>query len=126
MFVPLLRPLALAAALLHSRDVGPVSYNALRSQKTARAGEWGREMNFTATILDPPPLQPELLILYEEEPGGGEPGSVTDRSPQERVERHLVEHRIEGCPVVQILDALVPQGWQPAGGGVPGPRFAHP
>ena len=29
--------MALAAALHHSRDVGPVTYNALRSQKTARA-----------------------------------------------------------------------------------------
>ena len=32
--------MALAAALHHSRDVGPVTYNALRSQKTARAREW--------------------------------------------------------------------------------------
>ena len=29
--------MALAAALHHSRDVGPVTYNALRSQKTGRA-----------------------------------------------------------------------------------------
>ena len=42
------------AALHHSRDAGPVTYNALRNQKTAWAGEWGREMNFTAPILDPP------------------------------------------------------------------------
>ena len=30
--------MALAAALHHSRDVGPVSYNGVRSQRTARAG----------------------------------------------------------------------------------------
>ena len=35
--------MALAAALHHSRDVGPVTYNALRSQKTARA--WEEEEN---------------------------------------------------------------------------------
>ena len=38
------------------------------------------------------------------------PGSVTDPAPQERVERHVVEHRIEACPFVQILDAPVPHG----------------
>ena len=45
--------MALAAALHHSRDVGPVTNNALRSQRTARAGVWGREMNYMATIRDP-------------------------------------------------------------------------
>ena len=70
--------MALAAALHHSRDVGPVSYNALRSQRTARAGEWGREQNNTAETRDPPTPQPELFSLFEEEPGGARPGSVTD------------------------------------------------
>ena len=37
------------------------------------------------------------------------PGSVTDPAPQERVARHTVEHRIDACPFVQILDAPVPQ-----------------
>ena len=46
--------MALAAALHHSRDVGPVTYNAPRSQRTANAGEWGREMNIPATIRNPP------------------------------------------------------------------------
>ena len=30
----------------------------------ARAGEWGREMNFSATIRDPSTPQPELFSLY--------------------------------------------------------------
>ena len=102
--------MALAAAAHHSRDVGPVSYNALRSQRTARAGEWGREQNYTAETWDPPTPQPELFSLSEEEPNGARPGSVTDPVPQVRVERHVVEHRIEACPFVQILDAPVPQG----------------
>ena len=38
--------MALTAALHHSRDVGPVTYNALRSQKTARAWEEENEMYF--------------------------------------------------------------------------------
>ena len=101
---------ALAAALHHSRDVGSVTYDALRSQKTARAGEWGREQNYTAETRDPRTPQPELFSLFEEEPGGARPGSVTDPAPQVRVERHVVGHRIETCPFVQILDASVTQG----------------
>ena len=38
------------------------------------------------------------------------PGSVTDPVPQERVERHVVEQMADVCPLVQILDAPVPQG----------------
>ena len=70
--------------------------------------EWGREQNYTAETPDPP--IPELLSLFDEEPGGVRPGSVSDPAPQARVERHVVEHRIEECPFVQILDAPVPQG----------------
>ena len=33
--------MALAATLHHNRDVGPVTYNALRSQRIVRAGVWG-------------------------------------------------------------------------------------
>ena len=101
--------MALAAALHHSRDVGLVSYNALRSHRTARAGEWGREQNYTAETQNPPTPQPELFRLFEEEPGGVRPGSVTDPAPQVRVERHVVEHTIEACSFVHILDAPVPQ-----------------
>ena len=60
--------------------------------------------------LGPPTPQPELFSFYEEEPGGGRPGSVTDPVPQLRAERHIVEHKIEACPLVQILDASVPKG----------------
>ena len=35
------------------------------------------------------------------------PGSVTDPAPQERDVRHIVKHRVEACPFVQILDAPV-------------------
>ena len=69
--------MALAAALHHSRDVGPVTNNALRSQRTAWAGVWGSEMHNTATIRDPPTPQPELFSLYDKEPGGSRP----DRMP---------------------------------------------
>ena len=67
-----------------------------------RTGEWS-DMNCTAKTRDP--LQP-----LRGRAGGRRPGSVTDPVPQERVERHLVEHRVEACSFVQILDAPVPQG----------------
>ena len=48
--------MSLAAALHHSRDVGPVTYNALRSQKTARAWEEEEnEMYFATGQMTPPP-----------------------------------------------------------------------
>ena len=97
------------------------THHSSRGQTIARAGVWGHELNYTATIRDPslplpppPPThthtpKPELFSLYEQEFGGVRPGSVTDNAPQERVERHIVEHRVEACPFVKILDALVPQ-----------------
>ena len=46
----------------------------------------------------------------EEEPGGLRPtGLVVPRGAQERVQRHTMEQFGELAPMVQILDALVPQ-----------------
>ena len=70
----------LAVALHHSRDGGRESYYGLRAPKTASSE--GR---------------PGVL----KEP---EPPNVVDR-----VQRHTVEQRIEHTPLVQILDAPVPQ-----------------
>ena len=50
---------------------------ALRGQRTARAGVWGHELNFTAKHRKPPTPQPKLFSLYDEEPGGTRP----DRMP---------------------------------------------
>ena len=57
----------------------------------------------------PPPQA--FFQLYDEEDAerGVRPGSAFDPVPQGRVERHVVEHRIETCPFVQIRDAPVPQ-----------------
>ena len=59
-----------------------------------------------------PTPQPELFSLYDEEPGGGRPEAFVEPRPQERVQRHTVEHStdlVRVAPMVQILDALVPQ-----------------
>ena len=83
--------------------------SAPRGQKTARSGVWGHEQNYTAKVRKPPTPQPELFSL-EEEPGGGRPAPLSEVAGwQEKVERHFVEHLAEFAPMVQILDALVPQ-----------------
>ena len=56
--------MALAAALHHSRDVGLVSYPALRSQRTARAGGVEREENYEPRLHIPPLLQAASTVFY--------------------------------------------------------------
>ena len=58
----------------------------------------------------PPPPQPVLFQSLEEEPGGGRPAPLPEVAGwQARVQRHAVEHLADLAPLVQILDALVPQ-----------------
>ena len=48
--------------------------------------------------------------MYEEEPGGRRPASLAEPpGSQERVQRHTTEQLGELVPMVQILDAPVPQ-----------------
>ena len=105
--------MALATVLHHSYDRVHTEYGAPRSQNTAtraRGGGESDEKKYTAMFRKTPPL-PAFFQLYDEEDAvwGVRLGSVFDPVPQGRVERHVVEHRIETCPFVQILDAPVPQ-----------------
>ena len=86
-------------------------------------GEPGRERNFTATIRDPPTPQPELFNLFEEEPGGARPGSVTDPVPQERVQRHIAEQIIETFVPVRCSSAA---DGESGGGGAAEERHGDP
>ena len=81
-----------------------------RTATRARGGGESDEKKYTAKFRKTPPPQ-AIFQLYDEEDAvwGLRPGSVFDPVPQGRVERHVVEHRIETCPFVQILDAPVPQ-----------------
>ena len=94
---------ALATSLQHSS----------RGQRQARAGEEESETKYTAKFRTTPPPQPVLFSLYDEEPGGRRPASLPEPPrPQERVQRHTMEHTVDFvcfAPMVQILDALVPQ-----------------
>ena len=83
--------MALAAALHHSRDVGPVTYNALRSQMSSVAGDT------------------ELFSLYEEELGGTRPDRLYEVRPQGRVQRRTVEQIVDTTLIVPSLDVPVPQ-----------------
>ena len=88
-------------------------HHSSRGQKTARAGEDESETKYTAKFRTTPPPQPVLFSLYDEEPGGRRPASLAEPPrPQERVQRHTVEHitdLVRVAPMVQILDAPVPQ-----------------
>ena len=98
----------IAAALATSQH-----HSALRGQKKARAGEKESELHHTAKVRKTPPSQPVLISLHEEEPGGGRPASLAEPpGPQERVQSHTMEHIVDFvcfAPMVQILDAPVPQ-----------------
>ena len=75
----------------------------------ASAGEWGHEVNYTATIRDPPTPQPELFSL-QEEPGRTRPDRIATLSgPQERVLRRTVQQIVDAVPSVPILDDPAPR-----------------
>ena len=98
--------MALAAALHHSRDVGPVTYNALRSQKTARAeATYDAPRSQTTSVAG----DAELFSLYDEELGSTRPDRLYEVRPQDRVQRHTVEQIVDSPQVVPSLDVPVPQ-----------------
>ena len=85
----------LAAALHLSafKGAGPETHDAPRSQKTVNSRE-----------------EAVFFELYDEDTAGLRPtGLVEPPGPQERVPRHTVEQMADVAPMVQILDAPVPQ-----------------
>ena len=67
-------------------------------------------MKYTAKFRTTAPPQPVLFSLYDEEPGGRRLASLAEPAgPQERIQRRTVEQFAELVPMVQILDAPVPQ-----------------
>ena len=69
---------------------------------------WGHELNFTATIRDPPTPQPELFTLYEE-PGGARPDRLSEVRPQDRDLRRTVDQFVGAVPGFPALDVPLPQ-----------------
>ena len=86
----------LTAALHHSafKGAGFETHDAPRSQKTVNSKR-----------------EAELFSLFGEELGGTRPDRLSDVRPQERVQRHTVEHLtdlVRFAPKVQVLDAPAP------------------
>ena len=98
--------MALAAALHHSRDVGPVTYTALRRQKTARAEATN---NAPRSQMSSVAGDTELFSLYEDELVGTRPDRMYEVRPQERDQRHTVEQIVDTVLFVPSLDVPVPQ-----------------
>ena len=87
-----------------------------RGQTTARSGEWGSELNYTATIRRTPTPQAAgtqyFAMDVDEVPavGGSRPDRLPDVSgPQERVQRRTVQQTIDIIVPLPMLDAPVPQ-----------------
>ena len=104
--------MALAAALHHSCDVGPVTYNALRSQRTARAGG-GNEQYYTAKFWNIPPPQAagagHFAMDVGEAPPAGRPAPLLEVLPKVRVLRRTVEQNGAVVPLVLALADSMPQ-----------------
>ena len=88
------------------RDVGPVTYNALRSQKTARAEATYDALRSQTTSVAG---DTEFSSLYEEELGGTRPDRLYEVRPQDRVQRRTVEQIVDNTLIVPSLDVPVPQ-----------------
>ena len=84
------------------------THHSSRGQRTARARVWGREMNCTATIRDPPTPQLVLFSLYEEL-GGARPDRLWEVRPQDSDLRRTVDQTVDAVPGLRALDVPVPQ-----------------
>ena len=104
--------MALSAAAHHSFDkvAAGAKYDGPRAQKTDRAGEAAqraprrRRSNAAGDAV--------FFELFDEDTAGMRPGVLAEPRPQERVQRHTMEHIVEFvccAPMVQTLDAPVPQ-----------------
>ena len=90
-------------------------HSAPRGQTTARSGEWGNEVKYTAMFREHPPQvagTQYFAMDVDEVPAAG--GSRPDRlapvsGPQERVQRHIVEQPVDPVRGLPFLDAPVPQ-----------------
>ena len=83
-----------------------------RGQRFARAGEEGHRNEYEAPRRQKPPPPPAFFRLFDEEDAerGLRPACLAEpRGPQERVQLRTVEHIADVVPMVQILDAPVPQ-----------------
>ena len=90
--------IAITLATVEHHSYGPTADDALRGQRTVtRAGEGEVREEHQA-------LRGQTRL-----PSGMRPALLVEVQPQGRVGRHFAEHLAELAPLVQILDAPVPQ-----------------
>ena len=99
-----------AAAHSHDKVAAGAKYDGLRAQTTDRAGEAAHR----APRRQRTRAAGEAVIfgLVDEDTAGLRPGFLAEPRPQERVQRHTMEHIVDFVccpPMVQILDDPVPQ-----------------
>ena len=80
------------------------THHTSRGQRFARAGEEVREEHDALRRQRPPPPQPELFQLFEEEPGGSRPPCLGEPGPQEKVQQCIVQQLADVVPMVHVLD----------------------
>ena len=104
--------MALSTANHHSFDkvAAGEKYYGPRAQKTDRAGEAANK----ALRRQKSKAAGEAVFfeLFDEDTAGVRPEVLAEPRPQERVQRHTMEHIVDFvccAPMVQILDAHVPQ-----------------
>ena len=104
--------MALSAAAHHSFDkvAAGAKYDGLRAQRTDRAGEAANK----APRRQKSKAAGEAVFfeLFDEDTAGVRPEVHAEPRPQARVQRHAMEHIVDFVccsPMVQILDAPVPQ-----------------
>ena len=103
--------MALSAAAHHTFDevAAGETYNGLSAQKTDRAGK--AAIKALRRQKSKAARDAVILELFDEDTAGVRPRVLAEPLPQERV-RHTMEHIVDFicfAPMVQILDALVPQ-----------------
>ena len=103
--------MALSAAVHHSYDkvAAGATHDGLRAQTTDRAGEAAHR----APRRQRSRAAGEVVFfeLFDEDTAGVRPGALAEPWPQERVQRHTMEHIADlvcCAPLVQTLDAPVP------------------
>ena len=101
---------------------GPVTYNALRSQKTARAEATN---NAPRSQMSSVAGDTEFFSLFEDELGGTRPDRLYEVRPQERDQRHTVEQIVDTLLSVPSLDVPVPQMGNQLGGRMSAFRCPH-
>ena len=88
------------------------THHSSRGQRTARAGEWGSELNYTATIGKTPTPQAAgtqyfAMDVDEVPAAGSRPDRLSQVRPQERVLRRTVEQKRRTCALMPDTEQVI-------------------